>query len=90
MWSHNRGPRTLEIQLRDRLNGLEREWLVARLTSTMGVLAALCRQDSPRLLVAFDPAEVCAEDLVDLLFSSGIPPCQHGGLDAPAFAASIS
>jgi hypothetical protein len=66
--------KTSEIQLRDRLNGLERSWLTGRLLEKRGVCDVEYRDgDRRRLVVAYDADELSGAEVVDLLDDWGLP-----------------
>jgi hypothetical protein len=62
------------IELSERLEGLERDWLVGRLRATRGVRdIEYSGDDGRRLVVEHDAAELSRVELVDMLFRCGLP-----------------
>ena len=61
------------IELSERLEGLERDWLVGRLRATRGVRDIEYRGDGRRLVVEHDAAELSRVELVDVFFRCGLP-----------------
>jgi hypothetical protein len=62
------------IELSERLEGLERDWLVGRLRATRGVRDIEYRgDDGRRLVVEHDAAELSRVELVDVFFRCGLP-----------------
>jgi len=61
-----------ELELRERLNSAERDWLLALLKAKPGVVDAFYgREDSHRLVVAHDVRQVSVTALLDYLFRCG-------------------
>jgi hypothetical protein len=62
-----------ELEVREDLNFLEREWVIGRLVSKTGVHEALSRPDDPhRLVVEYDGDLVNANDLLEFLQLCGL------------------
>jgi hypothetical protein len=62
------------IELRERLDGFERDWLVGRLKATRGVRDIEYRgDDGRRLVVEHDAAELSRVELVDVFYRCGLP-----------------
>jgi hypothetical protein len=61
------------IELRERLDGLERDWLDCRLRATRGVRDIEYRGDGRRLVIEHDVAELSRVELVDVFFRCGLP-----------------
>ncbi len=62
------------IELRERLDGLERDWLVGRLRATRGVHDIEYRGNDGRgLVVEHDAAELSRVELLDILVRCGLP-----------------
>jgi hypothetical protein len=62
-----------ELEVREDLNFLEREWVIGRLVSKTGVQEALSRPDDPRkLVVEYDGDLVNTSDLVEFLQVCGL------------------
>jgi len=71
---HLRDLRFSTIELRERLDGLERDWLVGRLRATRGVRDIEYRgDDGRRLVVEHDAAELSRFELVDVFYRCGLP-----------------
>jgi len=65
--------KTAELDVRDHLNGLEREWVIGRLISRGGVRGALYQgDDAHRLVVEYDADQVSPSDLLDFLYTCGL------------------
>ena len=61
------------IELSERLEGLERDWLVGRLRATRGVRDIVYRgDDGRRLVVEHDAAQLSRVELVDVFFRCGL------------------
>jgi hypothetical protein len=64
--------RTCEIELSERLNGLERDWLVGRLLEQQGVAdAAYCGQHWTTVSIVYDSNVVTTVDLEGLVDACG-------------------
>lgn len=62
-----------ELEFREDLNFLEREWVIGRLVSKAGVHEALSRPDDPRkLVVEYDADLVNTSDLLEFLQLCGL------------------
>lgn len=62
-----------QIALRDRLNGLEREWLIGRLVSKRGIERAVYdRVDPSRLSVQYDADLLTTDDVLDFFAVWGL------------------
>jgi hypothetical protein len=62
------------IELAQRLDGLERDWLVDRLRATRGVRDITSPgDDGRRLVVEHDAAELSRVELVDVFYGYGLP-----------------
>jgi hypothetical protein len=62
-----------ELQVREDLNFLEREWVIGRLVSKAGVQEALCRPDDPRkFIVEHDAQLLNTGDLLEFLQMCGL------------------
>jgi hypothetical protein len=73
MWDNARNLKTSELEVRDHLNHLEREWLIGRLVSKGGVRDVLYLDDDPhRLIVEYDADLVNSSDLLDFLYTCGL------------------
>jgi hypothetical protein len=73
MWDHVRNMKLSELEVREDLNFLEREWVIGRLASKAGVQEALSRPDDPRkLVVEYDADLVNTSDLVEFLQMCGL------------------
>jgi hypothetical protein len=69
-----RDVRISTIELSERLDGLERDWLVGRLRATRGVRDIEYRgDDGRRVVVEHDAAELSRVELVDVFFRCGLP-----------------
>jgi len=65
--------RTADVQVRERLNNLERSWVVGRLVAQPGVNGASWRGDSsPRLSIEYDADAVSGAELLDVLQMCGL------------------
>lgn len=65
--------RSLELELREGLSVLEREWVIGRLVSKAGVRDAVSRPDDPRrLVVEYDADLVNTNDLQEFLQMCGL------------------
>ena len=63
------------IEIADRLTGLERDWLIGRLASKRGVQdAGYDRNDASRLVVEYDADVVDLGELFDFLHVCGLHP----------------
>jgi hypothetical protein len=72
MWDV-RNMKLSELEVREDLNFLEREWVIGRLVSKAGVQEALSRPDDPRkLVVEYDADLVNASDLLEFLQMCGL------------------
>jgi hypothetical protein len=72
--------RTCEIQVRERLNGLERAWITGRLLAKRGVLDVDYREDASRqIVVEYDADVLTGAELVSFLHACGLPakPATH-------------
>jgi len=73
MWDRAHNLKLSELEVREELNFLEREWLIGHLVSRAGVREALYRPDDPRkLVVEYDADVVNTRDLLELLYSCGL------------------
>jgi hypothetical protein len=61
---------TAEIELRDRLNGLEQEWVIGKLGAHRGICAVHAGADS--LIVEYDADVVNVTDLASFLHICGL------------------
>ena len=65
--------RTYEIQVRERLNGLERDWIAGRLLGKRGVVDVEYRDEaSPELVVEYDADLLTGADLLSFLHVCGL------------------
>ena len=63
-----------ELNLRDHLSVLEKDWLSGWLVSSIGVKDAFYSDEDPhQLVVEYDSNLTNATDLLDLLFLRGVP-----------------
>jgi len=60
-----------EIELRERLNALESEWLIGRLTAKDGVRRAAYGRDG-KVVVEYDADVVNSADIVSFLYVCGL------------------
>jgi len=68
-----RNLKTCQIDLRERLDGLERDWLIGRLVSKRSVLDAVYSdEDSHRLIIEYDADLVNGTDLLEFLYMCGL------------------
>jgi hypothetical protein len=68
-----RNTKISELQVREDLDFLEREWVIGRLVSKAGVQEALCRPDNPHKFIVEHDADVLdAGDLVEVLHMCGL------------------
>ena len=68
-----RNLKNADIELRDRLNSLEREWLVGRLVSKRGIEGAEYDSRDPSLLsVEYDADLLTNDDLLDFFYIWGL------------------
>jgi hypothetical protein len=72
MWHETQNLRTANLEVRERLNGLEKSWVIGRLVEQKGVSGALWRPEQPRLSVEYDADVVKRSDLIDLLQIYGL------------------
>jgi hypothetical protein len=73
MWDRAHNLKLSELEVREDLNFLEREWLIGRLVTKAGVREALYRPDDPRkLIVEYDADVVNTGDLLELLYMCGL------------------
>ena len=73
VWDEAQNLRTANLVVRERLNGLEKSWVIGRLVHHSGVTGALWRdEDGLRLSVEYDADVVNGLELLDLLQSCGL------------------
>lgn len=73
MWDETQNLRTANLEVRERLNGLEKSWVIGRLVEQKGINGALWRPDQPlRLNVEYDADVVNGVELLDLLQMYGL------------------
>lgn len=72
MWHEAQNLRTVDFEVREQLNGLERSWVIGRLVAQNGVNGALWRGDEPRVSIEYDADIVSGADLFDLLELCGL------------------
>jgi hypothetical protein len=68
-----RNLKTTELEIRERLNGLERDWLIGRLVSKTGVRTATYSHADPhRLTIEYDADLFNMVELLDFLYLCGL------------------
>lgn len=68
VWNELQNLRTADLEVRERLNGLEKDWVTGLLVSRNGVNGALWRgENGLRLSVEYDADVVSGDELLDLL-----------------------
>ena len=72
MWDKPQNLRTANLEVRERLNGLEKSWVIGRLVEQKGISGALWRPEQPRLSVEYDADVVKGAELLDLLQMYGL------------------
>jgi hypothetical protein len=73
MWDETQNWRTADLEVRERLNGSEKSWVIGRLVAQSGINGARWRsQQSQRLSVQYDADVVDGSDLVELLHLCGL------------------
>lgn len=73
MWDEAQNLRTADLDVRERLNDLEKGWLIGRLVSRNGVNGAIWRgENGLRLSVEYDADLVNGVELLDLLQTCGL------------------
>lgn len=71
MWRHS--VHTFEIELQERVEGLERDWLIGRLLAQRGVRgAAYSERESRRLFVQYDAGVVNGAEIMTHLYVCGL------------------
>ena len=72
-WDELQNLRTADLEVRERLNGLERNWVIGMLVSRNGVSGALWRGENGfRLSVEYDADVVNGPEILDLLQTCGL------------------
>lgn len=71
MWDEAQNLRTVDLEVRERLNTLEKSWVIGRLVSRTGVSGASWR-DEPRITVEYDADVLNGAELLDLLQTCGL------------------
>lgn len=79
MWDDIQDLRTVELEVREPLNGAERDWVIGRLLDLNGVNGALWRGAHPRVSIEYDADVIGGIELVDRLESFGlhVRPARH-------------
>ena len=73
MWDELQNLRTANLDVRERLNGSEKNWILGLLGSRSGVNGALWRgEDGLMLSVQYDAEVINGPDLLDLLQTWGV------------------
>jgi len=72
MWDEAQNLRTADLVVRERLNGLEKSWVLGRLVRHSGVTGALWRGEQGRLSVEYDADLVNGLELLELLQLCGL------------------
>jgi hypothetical protein len=73
MWEERQNLRTANVEVRERLNGPERNWVIGRLVAQKGISGALWRPEQPsRLTVDYDADVVKGAELLDVLRVYGL------------------
>lgn len=86
-----RNIKTSELEVREDLNRLEREWVIGRLVAKAGVHDALSRPDEPhRFVVEYDGDLVSTSDLVEFLQLCGLHAAVKGAFARDASATRAS
>jgi hypothetical protein len=73
VWDELQNLRTAELEVRDRLNGPEKNWVIGMLVARPGVNGALWRgANGLRLSVEYDADVVNGPELLDVLQTCGL------------------
>jgi hypothetical protein len=64
--------RTVDLEVREQLNGSEKNWVIGRLVARQGVSGALWANAQPRLRIEYDADVVSGLELFDVIESFGL------------------